>query len=483
MKRCFTILFTLWQLASLSGVGFAADTVTTRPNVLMIAVDDLNDYVSLLQNHPGIKTPNLDRLAKRSVNFTRAFCAAPLCNPSRVALITGLAPHQTGIYQLEDHMAQSTAAMAAVPLEQQFKRHGYETLLTGKYYHANADRWWPEQRLAEFWSERKPPFSNHGPLLAKGNEVLGTGVYTIGPAKGGMATMPDVAILKNTQAWLAATHDKPFFLAHGISKPHLAFVVPQRFFDLYPLDSIKLPETPPDDYADIPATVKTKFLRENELEIFAKFRKTPDGWKQVVQAYLASISFSDWVLGQILDSLDASPHAKNTIIVLWSDHGYHLGEKEWLHKRALWTQTTRVPFLISVPGMTTAGQASAAPVSLLDVYPTLNELCDLNQAVPQKLAGQSLGPLLKNPSRDWPYVAVASHDIGNAAATDAQYHYIRYADGSEELYNHTTDPREYRNLAQDKSLQAVKERLAAELPRQWEPRPAQVHPPSKKALK
>ncbi len=458
---------TLIVLAAVIGrPAFAADNV--RPNVLMIAIDDLADYISVLQNHPGIKTPNFDRLAKRSVNFTRAYCAAPLCNPSRVAVSSGLAPHQTGIYQLGDLLTRSAPALAAVALEEQFKRHGYDTYLTGKYYHAAEDHWWPKTRLDAMWTERKPPFSDHGPKDGT-NKVMGGGVSAIGPAPGGMASMPDVAILRNTQVWLSQQHAKPFLMVHGISKPHVAFVVPQRFFDLYPLDSIVLPAVPNNDWSDIPPSVRTQFLGNGDLAAFAKVRDAKNGWKEVMQAYLASISFCDWVLGQILDALDTSAYANNTIIVLWSDHGYHIGEKEHLHKRALWTQTSRVPFLISVPGMATAGKSCAAPVNLLDIYPTLNELCGLNQKVPQPLAGHSLAPLLKDPAQAWPYVSVTSHDVGNAAVTDVRYHYIRYADGAEELYDHQKDPREYKNLANVPALKPVIERLAASLPSSWVP--------------
>jgi len=438
-----------------------------KPNVLMIAVDDLSDYISILQNHPGIRTPNFDRLAKRSVNFTRAYCAAPLCNPSRVAVCTGMAPYQTGIYELNDFMMKSTPALAAVGLEEQFKRHGYNTYLTGKYYHGNPVNWWPEKRMAATWTERKPPFSAHGPILKNGNHVMGPGVHAIGPAPGDMETMPDVAILKNTQGWLKQKHEKPFFLVHGISKPHLSFVVPQRFFDMYPLDSIVLPETPDDDYSDIPPVVKEKVLHSQDLEHFISIEKSENGWKEVMQAYLASISFCDWILGQILDSLEASPYADTTIIVLWSDHGYHIGEKEKLHKRALWSQSSRTPFLISLPDMSKTGRNCAAPVSLMDIYPTLNEICGLDQKVPQQLAGHSLAPLLENPEADWPHVAVTSHAKGNAAVTDARYHYIRYLDGSEELYDHQTDPREYRNIANDPAMRATMGKLATSLPQKW----------------
>ena len=303
----------------------------SKPNVLMIAVDDLNDYVSILQNHPGIKTPNFDRLAKRSLNFTRAASRCADLQSVACGSADGNAPHQTGIYQLSHLMSNSAPVLAAIALEENFKRHGYETYLTGKYYHANIDHWLPKDRLNAAWTKRQLPFSDHSPKDGP-NKIIGGGILSIGPAAIGVESMPDMAIVKNTRAWLAEQHDKPFFIAHGINKPHLSFVVPQQFFDLYPLDSLSLPETVAQDYDDIPATVRSTFLGQGDLQKFAQIRGKKNGWKEVMQAYLASISFSDWVLGQILDDLDSSKYANNTIVVLWSDHGYHIGEKEWLHK-------------------------------------------------------------------------------------------------------------------------------------------------------
>ncbi len=456
-------------LASVLRSHSAFGVESPKPNVLMIAVDDLNDYVSILRNYPGIKTPNFDRLAKRSVSFTRAFCAAPLCNPSRSAIVTGLAPNTTGIYELNDEIQRSAPALACVSLTEQFKRHGYDTYQTGKFYHGGVANGWPEDRMKAMWTERKPPFSDLGPRLKQGNSVMGKGVYVIGFEPGGFDAMPDMAILKNTKAWLAQKYDRPFFIVHGINKPHVSFVVPKQFYDLYPLDSIVLPEPRGDDYSDIPEYVKPTYLRDLDMEQFAKLHATKEGWMQVLQAYLASISFCDWVVGQLLDALDATPYADNTIVVLWSDHGYHIGEKEKLHKRALWTQTSRVPFLISVPGMKTAGESCPAPVSLLDIYPTLVQLCDLDQKVPQALAGHSLVPLLDAPKAKWPHLTITAGSLGNAAVSDARYHYIRYADGSEELYDDEADPHEVRNVAKEPEMKPVIERLASHLPVTWLP--------------
>ena len=465
VRRILALCSALSVFSSLLAPTPSADEVPAA-NKLMIAVDDLSDCILILQSHPGMKTPNCDRLAKRSVNFTRAHCAAPICNPSRVADITGMAPHQTGVYQLGDRMSRSKPALEAVSLEENFARHGYPTYLTGKYYHAKEEDWLPKPRLDAAWMQRLAPFRNHEPRNGP-NRIIGGGILSSGPASIGVESMPDSAIGNNTRGWLWQKHDKPFFIVPGITKPHLSFVVPQQFFDLYPLDSLVLPKILRDDYDDIPESVKGTSLRRGDLEKFAKIRETKNRGKEVMQAHLASISFCDSVLGQNLDALEASLYSDKTIVVLWSDYGYHIGEREWLHKRALWTQTTRVPFLISVPGLETAGENCIAPVSLLDIYPTLNELCHFDQNVPQTLAGHSLTYPLKHPSHDWPHVAVTSHVEGNAAVTYDRYHYIKYADGSEEMYDHQTDPREFKGLAQRPELKSVIKRIAASLPKSW----------------
>ncbi len=452
------------------GVLRAEDTSSAqRPNVIMIPIDDLADYVSILQDHPGIHTPNFDRLAKNSVVFTRAFAAAPLCQPSRAAVSCGMFPHRTGIYTLKESLADSPVALEAVSLAEQFKRHGYDTFMTGKYYHGKPKNWWPADRIDAMWTEKMPPFSDHGPYLTQAEVIETKGIYAVGPAPGGMKSMPDVKSLAHMRQWLNEKHKNPFLIIQGINKPHLSFVAPQEFFELYPLDEIQVPETVEDDLADVPAASSKIFSRKDRLQ-FKRVRDYKDGlgWKMTMQGYLASISFCDWVLGQILDELGSSPYANNTIVVLWSDHGYHIGEKEKLHKQALWSQSCRVPFVIRLPNKTDSGSRCEAPVSLLDIYPTLRELCGLSKAVPQQLDGHSLVALLDDPDAEWPCVATTSHGPENAAVSDSRYRYIRYSDGSEELYDHQSDPREYQNVASDPEREAVKKRLAASLPAKWE---------------
>jgi arylsulfatase A-like enzyme len=269
---------------------------------------------------------------------------------------------------------------------------------------------------------------------------------------------------------LNENHDQPFFLMVGFLRPHVPWYVPKRWFDLFDKEKITLPPYRQDDLDDVPQIARDISILKQMPR--TEWAKENNQWRNIVHAYLACISFSDHQVGRVLDALDKSPHKDNTIIVLWSDHGYHIGEKEKVHKRALWTQSSRTPFLISLPGMTHAGTSCAAPVSLMDIYPTLNEICGLDQKVPQALAGHSLAPLLENPGADWPHVAVTSHGMGNAAVTDARYHFIRYLDGSEELYDHQNDPREYRNIAGNPEMNAVIQRLAAALPRHWVPPPA-----------
>ncbi|MDA7881960.1 sulfatase-like hydrolase/transferase, partial [Akkermansiaceae bacterium] len=320
-------------------------------------------------------------------------------------------------------------------------------------------------RLDAMWTERKAPFSDHGPYLKKGEVIKTKGIYAVGPAPGSMESMPDFQSLKHTRLWLSQKHEKPFFLVQGINKPHLSFTVPQEFFDLYPLESIQLPETIPNDLSDIPPAAFEIFSRKDSAQ-FKHIRDYQDGrgWKLTMQAYLASISFSDWILGQIIDALEAGPHAKNTLIVLWSDHGYHLGEKEKLHKQTLWNQACHVPLIISLPEAQSSGTRCDAPVSLLDLYPTLNTLCQFTQAPPQVLDGHDLSPLLANPKATWTHPSITSHGPQNLAISDQRYRYIRYQDGSEELYDHKTDPHEFKNLAADPAMTSHKKRLGHMLP-------------------
>lgn len=431
--------------------GIAAEAAATpkAPNVLFIAIDDLNDWVGVTQGYPADTTPNIDELAKRGVLFSNAHCAAPACNPSRAALMSGLAPHHTGVY----HNSQPwrPALPDAVTLNEYFSRNGYSVEGAGKIFHGGyADKHW--DNYGAFGRDAKPPV-----LPANGITHVNVGHFDWGPL-GKDEAMKDEAVAAYAESFLAKKHDKPFFLAIGFSKPHLPFYAPQRYFDKWPLEKIQLPNVPADDLSDIPAAgiamAKPKGDHKNVVDT--------DNWKKAIRGYLACTSFVDEMVGRVVTALDQSDYARDTIIVLWTDHGWHLGEKQHWRKFALWEEATRTPLIFVVPGVTKAGEQCSRPVSLLDLYPTLVQLSHL----PPKpdLDGHSLVPLLENPSAPWPYLALTTEGRENHAVRSDDFRYIRYRDGSEELYDHRSDPGEFTNLAGDPKWTSVKEELGKGLP-------------------
>jgi arylsulfatase A-like enzyme len=272
--------------------------------------------------------------------------------------------------------------------------------------------------------------------------------------------MGDGKMIEWAVKFLAQPPKEPFFLAAGIYRPHLPFYAPQKYFDLYPPDQIILPLIQADDCDDLPeAGKKMAADRRGDYELVLRENRH----RELVQAYLASITFGDALIGRLLDALDTSPAAKNTLIVLWSDHGWHLGEKQRLHKFTLWERSTRIPLIIAAPGVTRPGSRTARPVGTIDLFPTLNELCSLPAIA--ALDGISLVPLLKNPSLEWTRPALTTHGQGNHALRSERWRYIRYADDGEELYDHATDPNEWHNLAGKPEFHTVKTELAKSLPK------------------
>ena len=451
-----------------SAAAFAAAATPQRPNVLFISVDDLNDWIGCLRGYPGVSTPNIDALARRGVLFANAHCASPLCNPSRTALLTGWAPHRTGIYNNENFWRPSLPD--AVSLPEYFRREGYFVAGAGKVFHHTAGNnppsQWDEFQLQVFddpwyrradwypWNKRVPNPPGH-PFNGL-RDFAGEFDWGVLPNQTDN-DYGDARAVEFGEKILARPHAKPFFLAVGLWHPHIPLFSPQRYFDLYPPDKVKLPETPADDLADIPKTGQEfAAFRRAEFERLQKEGK----WKEAVRAYLAAISFADALIGRLLRALDQSAHAKNTVIVFWSDNGWHLGEKQHFHKSTLWQRSTHVPLIFAGAGIK-KGPARAQPVSLLDIYPTLIDLC---RTTPRRdLDGQSLKPLLDNPKAGRDPI-VTTYLPGNHAVRDERWRYIRYHDGGEELYDHSADPNEWKNLAADPQYAARKADLARFIP-------------------
>ncbi len=424
----------------------AADAA--RPNVLMIAIDDLNHWVGHLGRHPQTQTPHIDRLAAQGVTFTRAYCTAPACNPSRASLMSGRRPSSTGCYLNSQNWRPGIPETQL--LNSHFAKAGYRVYGAGKIYHGAYDRGghWDDYFAGKGETRRHPDAPDNG--------VGGIQFY---PLANTDEEMPDHHVVDYGLKRLGEPADRPFFLAIGLVKPHMPFSVPKAWYDRFPLDTIQLPPHREDDLADVPpAGVKMAGPEGDHARIVASGR-----WKEAVRAYLATIAFCDFQIGRLLDGLEQSPHRDNTIVCLWSDHGWSLGEKSHWRKFALWEEPTRTVFVWKVPGVTTPGGVCSRTVDYSGVYPTLCELTGL--PLPAHLDGHSLVPLLKDPTAPWDHAAITTHGFQNHTVRTEGWRYIRYANGDEELYDETADPLEYVNLASNPDHATRKADLAGWLPK------------------
>ena len=416
-----------------------------KPNILFIAVDDLNHWVGHLGRNPQTKTPNLDRLAAMGVTFTNAQCAAPVCNPSRAALLSGKRPGTTGIY--DNNHPFTKVLNPEESLVMQFKNAGYETLGIGKLWHGGLG--WKEQ-----WTATQEETFKKGKISDRS-----IGGIAFGPiVEGGDEAVSDTSITDYGISELAKPHDKPFFLTLGFHKPHMPWNVPQKYYDMHPLEEIKLPPTKEGDLSDVPpAGVKMAKPDGDHAKVLASGR-----WKEAVQAYLAAISYLDGQIGRVLDAYERSPHKNDTIIILWGDHGWHLGEKEHWRKFALWEEATRAPFIWVVPGVTKPGGSCKAPVDFMSVYPTLCGLASLPK--PAWVEGDNIRPLLSDPTAAWTGVGITTFGQNNHAVRTDRWRYIRYMDGGEELYDHHKDEYEWTNVATSPDHAELKAALAKHFP-------------------
>jgi len=435
---------------------FGAGPDPQKLNVLFIAVDDLNDWIGCLGGHPDAKTPSIDRLAKRGVLFTNAHCAAPLCNPSRAAIMTGIRPSTSGIY-LNPQPWRKGVLKDAVTLPQHFTANGYRSVGGGKIYHGRFPDPKSWQRYFPSQKRNKPP--DPMPPGRPLNGIKNTRHFDWGPVDVKDEAMGDWKVADWASRELAGKHDQPFFLACGFFRPHLPWYVPKKYHEMFPPDKITLPKVKKNDLSDVPP-IGRSFARPD-----GDHRKViqSGNWRKAVSGYLASIAFVDTCVGKVLDALDRSPHAKNTVVVLWGDHGWHLGEKLHWRKFTLWEEATRCPLMIVAPGVTRPGGVCTRPVNLIDLYPTLVELCGLGPNA--KLEGVSLAPLLKDPTAEWERPSLTTYKRNNHSLRSERWRYIRYSDGSEELYDHGSDKNEWTNVAKDPKHDALKKDFAKWLPK------------------
>ncbi|UBM58702.1 sulfatase [Marinilongibacter aquaticus] len=448
---------------------------STKPNVLFVAFDDLNDWEGILSGHPQTYTPNIDKLAKRGTLFANAHAAGLMCCPSRASVITGLRPTSTGIYTNSDqpfHVYQNRQT-----LNKHFKENGYYVAGAGKILHqfhfeqGQWDDFLSREELGEnIIKYNKNPEKNDIRRLENSSISWG-----------GIDAPDSLTFDAQSVKWAAKKlqeeHKKPFFIACGIYRPHIPWFNPKRYFDQHPLEAIQLPETVENDLDDIPLRGKnvafstSNFTKSNDRENDENNAEHENflqngQWPEAVQAYLASISYADAQFGKLLEALDNSRYAENTIIVLWSDHGWHLGQKEHWRKATLWEEVTHVPLLISGPGIP-HGQICKEAVSLIDIFPTLIDLCQLPAI--NDLEGQSLTPQLENPRKKRKEPAISSLTPEFHAIRNERYRYISYGQGQEELYDHSSDPKEWVNIVHKRTNRKTIRRLKRHIPKNAKP--------------
>jgi len=450
-------------------------------NVLFISLDDLNDWVGCLGGNPQTRTPNIDRLAKSGVLFTNAHCPAPSCNPSRAAIFTGVPPHRSGIYDNSQKLRDVLPRAELLP--RHFSNHDYWAAGSGKLLHyiidpPSWDDYFPDRVKDNPFPRTFAPPNRPVSLPVGGpwqySETDWAELDVTDEQYGG-----DWLVTKWIGEQLSRSHDRPFFLGCGIYKPHEPWFVPRKYFEPFPLESIEPgPGCKAEDLDDVPPAGRS--LARNRYFPHIQRQKQ---WMRGVQAYLASIHYADAMVGRVLDALENGPHRDDTIVVLWSDHGWHLGEKEHWQKYTGWRICDRVPLIIRVPrgapGLpegTRAGSVRGQPVSLTDLYHTLTDLCGLPPSTNDGASRRSLVPLLRDPAAAWPHAAVTQlNGPGAYAVSSDRWRLIHYANGDEELYDVAADPHEWTNLlhgaaSKDASKQA--ETLRALAPKDPAPVPA-----------
>jgi arylsulfatase A-like enzyme len=456
----------------------APSRAATRPNVIVFAVDDLCDWVGAM-GYTQAKTPNIDALAAGGVVFNNAHCPGTFCAPSRSAIFTGRFASTSGCYTNEVYFYEHPEYR---PMQVNFAKGGYETYGAGKlfhhpagyidqrgwkeFFHRNEDakqKGWP----LDSWGQGTPipqPFPNS--IYNRGRKITGGLFLEWGKVPNDKEEeMADTIRVNWACDVLKKKHDKPFFLAVGIYAPHFPNYAPAKYFDLYDAAKIKAPAYKDDDLLDLPPKIMRNKTNRKRLhhERLVKLGAV----EQAIHGYLASISYADAMLGRLMKTLAQSPHAENTIVVLWSDHGYHHGEKGDWGKHTLWERTSNVPFIWAGPGVA-KGKKVDASVSLIDMYPTFINMCKLPSV--DGLEGASLANTLKNPAqakdRD---VYLPGLVPGSYAIMNKRWRYIHYNDDTEELYDVQADPHEWQNLAGESKLVDVKRKLRASAPKSFAP--------------
>ncbi|MDA7896497.1 sulfatase [Akkermansiaceae bacterium] len=423
-----------------------------RMNVLLLIADDLNTWViGKPERYSGkVIASNLKKLGESGLVFSNAYSASPFCVPSRTSMFSGISPHKSGIYHNQSNVPGSAPLKTAVSLFETFSKAGYSMYGYGKITHG----WRGKNVWKDKQGHKRDPRPPGAPV-----QPVGKGEQDWGPIHLSEEEMNDTLGADRTISILEQPHDQPFFLTYGTFNPHMAWFVPQRYFDMFPLDEVKVPALNPNDFDDIPS------LGDQVVGGKRKFTQAvlkAGLHKSAVQAYLATTAYVDAQHGRVLEALAKSPYKDNTIVIFISDHGFHLAEKDHWQKGTLWEEATNSMLMCRVPGMTKPGGSTKACVSLQDLYPTLLDLCQMPK--PEHVDGKSLAPLLKNPQANWESTAISYLYDRYASIRTEQFRYIRYQDGQQELYDHKKDPHEWKNEADNPKYTETLETLKSRLP-------------------
>lgn len=441
-----------------------------KPNVLFIAVDDMNNDLGTY-GHPLVKSPHIDRLAAKGTRFDHAYCQYPLCSPSRTSVMTGLRPDTTKVYNLTKHFRSVLPDVVTMP--QLFQKNGYAVARVGKIYHYGNPRDIGTNGLddAPSWQTRINPsgrdkkeeklLTNHTPNRGLGSSLsFMRAEGTDEEQTDGMVATESIKLMEKYKK-----NGKPFFLATGFFRPHCPYIAPKKYFDLYPLEDVKMP---PSDWSYLKKVPKPAL---GSTKPWPWFGVTELQSREALQAYWATISFVDAQVGRLLDALDRLGLADNTIVVLWSDHGYHTGQHGLWKKKSVFEQSARVPLVIYAPGQKTSGAGSTRPVELVDLYPTLADLCAL--PAPDNLAGASLRPLLDKADAEWnrpafTQISRSKRVVGRSVRTE-QYRYIEWTgpNSGAQLYDYSVDPEEHDNLARDPAKKKIVKELKKLMHQNW----------------
>lgn len=457
VRRCFLHTFAVlgWLVTTFfASLSAAVSEKDQPPNYLIISIDDLNDWVGCLGGHPQAWTPHIDQLAERGVLFTNAHCQAPICTPSRASLLTGKLPSQTGLYFLQPGLPARPETRNLPTILSELARLGYTTMGAGKFVSGGDE--------SAYFKEFGGSFGGFGPNPEeKINCDQGGPNWDWGKYPDKDADLPDYDVTEWVCEKLGEDMEAPFILVAGFYRPHVPLYVPEKWYRPFPLDEVILPKTQDNDLEDISeyALTLTEGLPAPRHDWFLE----KGNWSDVVQAYLASVAFVDHCVGQVLSQLRESEHADNTVVILLSDHGWHLGEKARWAKRSLWSDSTRVPLIFAGKNIP-QGKICAEPAGLVDIFPTMLELAGQSDDSTLNLCGTSLTGQLQDPTRPRKQPAICEFGPGNVSLHFRDWHLIRYHDGSEELYHIHRDPHEWNNLAGSPEYAALLSKLREHIP-------------------